>query len=267
VELLIQIIFAVAITIGIYKTLQHSADSVADDVSKQFKRIGLSFYKLNSIQLDILQTNFGSHLRLLSHEDKLIFEQKVAKFIKSKIFIDRGGMAEVCLYQKLMTAACAIQITFGFPDLFLRQYKSVILFPTDLGPTNLGPYENEPDNLRETLVLSRDNFLENSTGSRNLGLYEMAHALAYQNYMGNKKYNCLSEESLNDLRHLMIVYKSSLKQPVHQLLGPDAFGSIYEFFATAVENFFERPQTLRECSPELHLCISKILRQDLSHIN
>ena len=261
-ELLIQIIFAIAITIGIYKTLQHSVDSVGEDVSNQFKKLGLSFYKLDSSQLKVLEGNFGSYLNGLSHEEKHIFEQKIAKFIKTKTFIDRGGMAEVSVHQKVMTAACAIQITFKFPDLFLRHYKKIILYPAGLGSNDLGPYENEPDNLRETLVLSRDNFLEGSTGSRNLGLYEMAHALVYQNYLGNRKYNLLSEESLKDLGHLMEVYKLNMEHPAHQLLGINAFESIYEFFAVTVENFFEKPQTLSERTPELYMYISRVLRQN-----
>ncbi|MFT5884384.1 MAG: Mlc titration factor MtfA (ptsG expression regulator) [Arcticibacterium sp.] len=265
-ELLIQIIFAVAITIGIYKTLQHSVDSVGEDVSSQFRKINLSFYKLDSNQLEILETNFGNYMNSLSHEEKLTFKQKVAKFIKAKTFIDRGGMAEVLVHQKVLVAACAIQVTFGFPDIFLRHYKRVLLYPTGYGTTEVGLHQNEHENLRETLVLSRDNFLKDYSGTRNLSLYEMAHALVYQNYLGNKEYNLLSDESLNDLKHLMGVYKLNLEHPVYQLLGIDALGNIYEFFAIAVENFFERPHILRESTPELHMYISRILRQNLSQL-
>ena len=65
------------------------------------------------------------------------------------------------------------------------------------------------------------------------------------------------------------VYRDILQKyfPFYRQLNDankNRFANEHEFFAVAVENFFERPQEFKNAIPELYSILSKLLNQDPS---
>jgi Mlc titration factor MtfA (ptsG expression regulator) len=115
------------------------------------------------------------------------------------------------------------------------------------------------------IYLSWDNFLQglkSTKDSNNVGLHEMAHALAYVNFVTK------TEED----KHFIKEFKnfSKIARPIYQemqkgkknLLGDYAATNYHEFWAISVEMFFENPLRFKHELPALYLAMSKVLNQD-----
>src|SRR5687767_2773057 len=104
---------------------------VIRDVTKYFfsdwYNRNLPFVRVDPFTRSFLAKNFGYYNRL-SPTDRLVFERRVQKFINLKDFEGREGLSITTEMQTLV-AASAIQVTFGFPSVYLNRFQTVIMYP------------------------------------------------------------------------------------------------------------------------------------------
>ncbi len=200
----------------------------------------------------------------LPPKSKGIFSRRVAQFINHKKFIPRE-MERVSREMKVLIAASAIQLTFGFPKLSLKWFRYILVYPdVFFSNANQAHHKGEVNPRAKSIVLSWKHFVEGylKADGRNLGLHEMAHALRLENRIRNEEYNFLSSEILHDwelrAEHTMAEIRNGQESFFRK------YGSVNneEFFAVAVENFFERPKEFFEKHPLTYKTMCRLLHQD-----
>lgn len=210
-----------------------------------------------------LQDHFTFYQKL-PPKSKKIFERRVAHFVSAKKFIPRQ-MERITWEMKVLISASAIQLTFGYPKVHLEWFRYILVYPESFFSTaNQQHHRGEVNAKAKSIVLSWRHFVEGylEADGRNLGLHEMAHALRLENRIRNSTYNFLDIGILDEWEKQAQATMNEIKE------GREAFFRSYgatnneEFFAVAVENFFERPQQFNEEHPYTYATLCRLLRQD-----
>lgn len=210
-----------------------------------------------------LAKNFAFYQKL-PLKSKQAFEKRVAIFISSKKFIPRQ-MNHVTWEMKVLISASAIQLTFGFPKVHLSWFRYILVYPeTFFSQANQQHHKGEVNPRAKSIVLSWKYFVEGylEPDGRNLGLHEMAHALRLENRIKNVEYNFLDDEILEEWE----IHARRTMQEISN--GQEVFFREYgavnneEFFAVAVENYFERPVEFSQKHPKTYQTLCQLLRQD-----
>lgn len=224
----------------------------------------LLFRNLNARSKTFLQKYF-LYYRNLPPKDKLFFERRVQKFMNMKDFEPRGELKQVTLEMKTLIAASAIQITFGLPAVYMHRFYRILVYADDYYSTITHRHHRGEVNTRGFIVLSWKNLVEgyaNNTDGRNLGLHEMAHALRIVDALHSE------EQNLFDRETFMQFINYARQEMVRIETGEESFFREYaatndhEFFAVAVENFFERPDAFHGYHPQLYLLLADLLNQN-----
>lgn len=212
---------------------------------------------------DILLT-YSRYYQGLSGADKSKFERKVCNFLYSKRFIPRN-MASVNVEARVLIAASAVQLTFGLPNVHLRHFDKILVYPNEYYSSITQRYHKGEVNPRfGIIVLSLNHFLEGytkSSGSLNLGLHEMAHALRLENIIRNEEYRFFDETLVQRLD----AYAGRVCQNLDDFgsfFRPYACTNPHEFFSVAVENFFEQGEVFQREIPDLYHILTRLLGQD-----
>lgn len=209
--------------------------------------------------------NHSTYYQALSSKDKAKFEKKVNHFILSKEFIPRN-LEKVTDEMKALIAACAVQLTFGLPDISLKHFNKVLIYPNDYYSTISRKYHKGEVNPRlKTIVLSWHHFVEgfaNPGDGMNLGLHEMAHALKLENIIENGDHHFFDITEYTKWLNLATIEIANLRNGNNSIFRQYASVNEDEFFAVCMEVYFERPHQLFEYKPELYKVISNLLRQD-----
>jgi MtfA peptidase len=223
----------------------------------------LFFTRLDESRIVFLQKNFVYYQRL-NDQDKETFGRRVQKFIDMKTFEGRQDLI-VTEEMETLVAAAAIQITFGYPSVYFRRFHTIILYPEAYLSTITGNYHRGEVFSGGIIVLSwknlTDGYLNNSDG-RNLGLHEMAHALKLTDAYTGEDRDFLQQSDI-------INFTALAREEMNRIaLGEPSFFRSYaatndqEFFAVAVENFFEKPEEFRYAHADLYDSLVTLLRQN-----
>ncbi len=200
----------------------------------------------------------------LTVPERIFFEKRLIEFINSKKFLPRQ-MAEVTLEMKTFIAASAVQLTFGLPMVYLSHFKYILVYPDEYYSQITKKYHKGEVNPRhQAIVLSWKAFIEGYFKQEgvNLGLHEMAHALHLENTIRNEEFDFLPEKELKVWDQLAGGEMEKIKSGAECFFREYGATNAYEFFAVAVESFFERPQQFKEYNEELFLVLAKILNQN-----
>ncbi len=204
------------------------------------------------------------YYRKLSLPDKVIFEKRVQKFINQKQFIPRG-MDRVTDEMKALIAGVAIQLTFGHPSIYFAHFKKILVYPDNYYSEISKRYHKGEVNVGGLIVLSWKNFVEgfiHDNDGRNLGLHEMAHALRLENAVTNEEFSFLDDDLLKTWTDLCYQEIEKINNGESAFFRAYAATNSQEFFAVAVENFFERPKEFSAERPKLYDTLAKMLNQD-----
>ncbi|MGB3777728.1 MAG: zinc-dependent peptidase [Tunicatimonas sp.] len=211
----------------------------------------------------VLRQHFAYYQRL-SPDQQQEFERRVIRFVRKKQFIGRG--MEVALPMQVLVAAAAVQLTFGLPELVLQHFKRILIYPDNYYSTITQQYhKGEVNPAARAIVLSWKNFTEGyaqSDDSLNLGLHEMAHALEIENMVENDEYDFLPPAVWEQWQEQAAAYRNRMNRAGSDFFRAYAATNDQEFFAIAVENFFERPAEFKSYAPELYDTLCQLLRQD-----
>lgn len=208
-----------------------------------------------------LNANFEYYKRLPARKKKA-FGNRVMKFIQNKNFETREKLP-LTNEMKLMIGATAVKITFGLNAYLLPSFESIIIYPAEFFSPNSNALSKGETNARGVIVFSWKDFkfgYEYPNDSLNLGYHEFAHAI-FIDHFKNSIDDTFSRNYVKWLLHLK--YKQSISQIAEKhIFRKYASANKHEFFAVAVENFFERPGHFRDELPELYLIMTKMFNQD-----
>ena len=205
------------------------------------------------------------YYRQLNPENRTIFEKRVQKFINKKTFIPRGGLEHITDEMKALIAGSAIQLTFGHPSIYFTHFKKILVYPDNYYSEISHRYHQGEVNSGGLIVLSWKKFVEgyiDPEDGRNLGLHEMAHALRLENAIANDEYNFLDREVLQSWTDLCYRQMEKTAQGDTGFFRSYAATNSQEFFAVAVENFFEKAPEFHKRYPEIYCILSAMLFQD-----
>lgn len=218
--------------------------------------------KLNQYQTKVLEREFIFYRRL-DQKRKGYFRHRVATFIKKKRFEGKDDII-ITDEEKILIAATAIMLTFGFRNYSIQYIKNIVVYPTEYysrfsKTTNKGEF-----NARlKTLVLSWDNFLEGhriEDDKLNLGIHEFAHAIHFSCIKGEDINSILFVDTFNDLRNLLstdVKLKADLIDS--ELIRSYAFTNDSELLAVIIETFIESPKLFRKKFPNIYTKVKQML--------
>jgi Mlc titration factor MtfA (ptsG expression regulator) len=200
----------------------------------------------------------------LKPSDKIVFEKRVQKFINQKQFIARN-MDGITDEMKALIAGSAVQLTFGHPSIYFAHFKRILVYPDSYYSEISQRYHKGEVNMGGLIVLSWKNFVEgyiDYDDGKNLGLHEMAHALRIENAITNEEYGFLDDDTLKTWTDLC--YREIHKMEVGEsdFFRAYAATNSHEFFAVAVENFFEKSQEFQDWHPKMYQTLTVMLNQD-----
>lgn len=237
--------------------------AITGRVNMGFRVPGFS-QPLSTKRKEILKRHFPFYNSLSANKQKR-FEQKVKYFIAVKEFIPRQ-IPEVTDEMKVLISACAVQLTFGFPTVFLSHFKRILVYPDNYYSTiNKTYHKGEVNPRHRAIVLSWKAFVEgylHQADGRNLGLHEMAHALRLENLIWNGEEDFLDPDLLERWQLLADQEMANIAQGKSRLFRTYAGTDPEEFFSVAVENFFERPEKFKSHMPNLYAILVLLLKQD-----
>jgi|WetSurMetagenome_2_1015567.scaffolds.fasta_scaffold126335_2 MtfA peptidase len=232
-------------------------------VKKNLKKYLLS-RNLESIYKPYLSQYFTFY-NSLGSEDKLLFERRVQKFIDMKEFVPRG-IKEITPEMKATIAGSAIQLTFGYPNVYFRHFWRILVYPNSYYSNITHRYHMGEVDIQGMIVLSWKGFQEgfaNPTDGHNLGFHEMAHALRLANIVDNDDYDFYDRDIMNEFDKEAYYESEKLRNPAFTSMFRGYFlTDRFEFFSVAVESFFERPAELKSYNPKLYSLLKLILKID-----
>ncbi len=218
-----------------------------------------------SFDINQFLLKYSVYYKELSPDLQLIFVKRVKKFIRSKLFIGQNGIGEISQQMQVLIASKAIQVTFGFPSVYLATFSTIFVFPDAYKSESGLMYKGEV-HPKGYIKISWKHLIEGIAipdDGRNVALHEMAHALHIENHTDNGFYLFIKPKYLVELKQFYIAYKELI-------ITNDTFIRSYaatnfpEFFAVCVELFFEKPKEFFEFDNELFALMSKILNQKVT---
>jgi MtfA peptidase len=266
--------FAFALYLGFYIIafifmLLYNLFTYSDVIRLKFFNRFVQFYfdprpaKLTEEQESYLEKHL-SYFVTFPEKKKRIFKSRVSHFIKEKNFIGKEGL-EVTEEMKVLTAASAVRLTFGLRYYLFEWFEHFMIYPHEyysrLSKTvNAGQVSN-----LGTMVLSWKHLVygyEHKRDNLNVGFHEFAHAL----YIEYQTQDGITDGVFNYYfpRWKKLVHDKSIQQKAHdrKVFADYAWTNDMEFFAVAMENFFETPDVFYRELPELFDLTCKLLNQN-----
>lgn len=213
---------------------------------------------------DTLLSGYNSYYRSLPDVLRKRFVERVVWFISTKKFtcIDLAPDDKM----PVLISAASVQISFGLDKYLLDFFDTVYILQHNY---NYGfyqkPFEGHVNS--DGIYLSWDNFIrgyENYTDGDNVGIHEMAHALAYVNFMAGEN-DGQDEDFIKRFYNFSAVARpifNGMQNGATNLLNSYAATNYNEFWAVAVETFFEKSLQMKMDMPDLYTSLCSLLNQD-----
>lgn len=198
----------------------------------------------------------------LGQEDRRKFLFRTFLFRRAKRFyyIEVKESVEM----PILISAAAIQLSFGLDKFQLNYFRDIYVLRDDYHYGFYSrPFQGHVDH--SGIYLSWDNFLKGIQGlapNCNVGIHEMAHALAYVNFITKTEEDKHFKKEFKNFSKVARPIFERMQTGSRNILGDYAGTNYHEFWAVSVEVFFENPIRLRHELPELFAAMSRLLRQD-----
>ena len=208
--------------------------------------------------------------RVLSEEDKLLFEQRLLLFLQTTEV--EAGQFVVSDEDRLLVAASAVIPVWGFSKWHYFNLKSVYLLPASFnakfecgqsdsnitGMVGTGPMVGKLALCRPALYQG----FENSKDKQNVGIHEFVHLIDMADGECDGYPERLKEYAFSIPWFELVEQKIKAIDNKKSNIRDYAATNRVEFFAVASEYFFERPKMLKNKHPQLFSSLSQIYQQD-----
>lgn len=222
--------------------------------------------KLTPDDIKVLNSFFPYYKNLQpKHQEE--FKERLVRFISTKEFIPRGGLESITREMELLISATAIMVVFGFRNVELKHFSRILVYPDNYYSTiNRTFHQGEVNPKLGIIVLSWKNFVEgfsNPQNGVNLGVHEMAHALKLENQIHyNEESNFFNKTAWRKFNDLAKEQIKQIKEGENSFFRKSAGNNPHEFFAVALEAFFETPETFKSEHEALYKSLVFLLKQD-----
>lgn len=222
--------------------------------------------KLNNQDIQFLEDSFPFYLGLNpSHKTK--FNHRLEVILTIKEFTPRGTIRVITREMKLLISSVIVMITFGFNKVRLTHFKRILVYPDTYYSTISKKYHRGEVNPRlGIIVVSWISFLaglKSNTDGINLGIHEIAHALKLENQIHqNGESNFFDPKTYQEFQILAQKEILKINSEVSSIFRESGGFNEHEFFAVALEVFFERPNQLFDYNPQLYGLLVRLLQQD-----
>lgn len=242
--LIVVLITVVAIVIGIFEYYEIHT---------------LKFYKyfsdLSDERKKILGDQF-SYYQKLSKNEKKLFKKRLHHFLVNKNFVSKE--LEITEEMKVLIAATAIQILFGLGPYYLSSFNTIELSSEE-------PKDDVSEKSKKVTICWPEfkSGIDNNTDGYNPGLKILSRAFNIEQQLNKYSSKMFNKHRLKELNQLYQrqaeKYIASGKSKYQDYKQIDRS----EYFAIAVEYFFERPEHFYANQPEMYIALAKLLRQDV----
>jgi hypothetical protein len=148
----------------------------------------------------------------------------------------------------------------------LQYFTNILVYPDDYFSTINNQYHKGEVNPKlKAVVVSWKSFLlgvKNQEDGRNLGLHEMAHAFHIENSFKINSMGSLEAEAWANWEQITDRELAKMSEGEPHFFRAYAATNSHEFFAVAIENFFEKPAAFRSYLPEVYQSLQKLLNLD-----
>lgn len=222
--------------------------------------------RLTEFEIQILEQKFPYYARL-SEKHKKEFREKLQVILTSKSFIGRSEIRVVTPEMKLLIGATIVMVTFGWDDLRLRHFDKILIYPDTYYSTISKKYHRGEVNPRHGIIAMSWNCfmngMENEKDGVNLGIHEVAHALKLENQICyNDEFEFFNPKVYDAFQELANKEIAKVKTGEWTVFRSTAGIDDDEFFAVALETFFEKPNEFFEYNPLLYGTLVRLMRQD-----
>lgn len=222
------------------------------------------FYaRLPEEQLRTIAKYFQFYGRLAPQQQRR-FEHLVAQFVNEKEW--QGVGIEVKEEMKVMIGASAAQLMFGLPDLTLMSFDRILVYASAFLHHRTGRmHQGEVNPGIGIIRISWEHYLKGYArpfDGNNVALHELAHALWFEDIIPNAEDDFFDKASLARWKALSAEEVQRIREGKGRLFNSYAGTNTEEFFAVAVEYFFEQPVPFSEEQPELYRLMCTLLKQD-----
>ncbi|HPE55189.1 MAG TPA: zinc-dependent peptidase [Bacteroidales bacterium] len=208
-----------------------------------------------------LADNFEFYRKFSPKQQKL-FAARTIKFVYDKNFEGRDGQ-QVSFEMKVLIAATAIRLTWGLKYYLFPSFHSILIYPGEFYSGFSKAVVKGETNMAGVVVFSWKDFLfgvSDQNDNLNLGYHEFGHALFVERF--KETMDDVFIDNYDRWRRL-IISKGKLKEAeLKHTFRQYATYNEHEFFAVAVENFFERPEKFKNDLPKLYNLMATMLNQD-----
>jgi len=220
--------------------------------------------KLSINQIQVLETEF-SFYQNLKPKEKRYFRHRVATFLKNNSFFGKSGVF-IDDQKKVLVAATATMLTFGYRRYKLHVLDKVIIYPNVYySKLNRAKHKGEFNPNYKAIIFSWEDFIQGydvSNDNFNLGIHEFVHAMHYQfMHPNNESVNAIifinNYNKLKSFLNKNEAYKARLVRSNY--LRDYAFTNNWEFIAVLIESFIETPLELKTQFPEMYTHVRKML--------
>lgn len=206
----------------------------------------------------------SAYYRTLSREHQREFRKRVQEFVYEKEWTGRD--IALTREMQLRISAIAVQVSFGLERMLFLHFANIIVYPDVYRDRRSGAlFKGATYVQRGAIALSWEHFVEGDadlTDALHLGLHEMAHALWLENVVPNEEDDFLDPAVLADWKRLALLEIEMIRAGESRLFRRYAGTNEAEFFACAVEYFFERPADFNERMPAEYNVLCRLLKQD-----
>ncbi|MFI5124295.1 MAG: zinc-dependent peptidase [Chitinophagales bacterium] len=196
----------------------------------------------------------------LEDQRKFLFRTFLFKKARKFHYIEVKESAEM----PILISAVAVQLTFGLDKFMLNYFNDIFVLKDDYHYGFYSrPFMGHVD--QSGIYLSWDNFIKGISGLTpycNMGLHEMGHALAYVTFITETEEDKHFKKEFKNFSKVARPIFASMQEGNRNLLGEYAAVNYHEFWAVAVETFFENPVCLKQDLPELYEAMARLLKQD-----
>lgn len=181
-------------------------------------------------------------------------------------FIPRQNL-KITREVKTIISGVASQLVMNLPAESLTFFEKIIIYP-DYYQSRITNklHKGEVNPGLRLIVLSWRGIVEGmnrADDGLNLLLHEFAHALWLENKIMHPKYTVLNPALVVYYEQAATEEAVKMQNDTKHFFRKYALTSKEEFFAVAVENFFERPAGFKNAAPQLYQCLVALFRQDL----
>ncbi|WGD35313.1 zinc-dependent peptidase [Olleya sp. YS] len=235
-------------------------------VSKFKKPLYNHFYlrlkKLSPAQIFILKNEF-SFFKKLSPKHQTYFEHRVAQFIGTHQYIGKDNL-QITDQMKVLVAATATMLTFGFRRYNIKLLNKVILYPEAFySNTNQQLHKGEFNPAYNAIVFSWEDFLYGysiENDNYNLAIHEFVHAIHIDNLQTRGPKAAVFLNSFADIADYLENNEDYKNRLVASKYFRDyAYTNQFEFVSVIIESFIETPQDFKSQFPEIYTKVKQML--------